>query len=254
MVIQDLICSLFGLGISCGSWPMSKLLIEYLLVPSVLLIVILYFLSDWFLGGSGPKMRGLIAIVFYIVIVYSGLYASFAPLAYGYTLLFIILIGAIALLGRFFKSEHVGMVSNLYKNVKKNVNPEDMEKEVKLRVDDLEDLKHRIRDGYNTRKDLMDKLGEVKDKEKFYVDITGISNQISSLEDKKSQLFQEAERIIVDLPSHKKGKWEKELEDLRNDFRKLDKDLEKQEKDMEKDKDLDKDLRIYRKRKGENKN
>ena len=98
MDIQSLVCSIFKLNdtvMACSAMPLDKLLVEFLLVPSVVLILFLYIATDSFLKGKQIGIKSLLAIVFYIVIVYSGYYGVFALFAMSYVQLF--LIGAFVL-------------------------------------------------------------------------------------------------------------------------------------------------------------
>jgi len=90
MSIQELICALFKLGATCPSWPMDKLLIEYLFVPSVILIICLVMIAEAFLRGVNLKINFLLALTFYIAIVYTGLYATIASFSYSFLILFLI--------------------------------------------------------------------------------------------------------------------------------------------------------------------
>ena len=90
MSIQELICALFKLGASCPSWPMDKLLIEYLFVPSVILIILLAAVANLFMRGWSIKIEFLLCLVFYTIIVYSGWYGVVAPLLYNFAALFLI--------------------------------------------------------------------------------------------------------------------------------------------------------------------
>lgn len=70
---------------------MDKLMIEYLLVPSIITIIIVYLTAGNLMRGIGLKMHALISIMLYIVFVYSGLFGAFAPLMYNFAFLFILL-------------------------------------------------------------------------------------------------------------------------------------------------------------------
>jgi hypothetical protein len=105
--IQEFICTLFklndvvGIG-SCGGLPMEKLLVEYLLVPSVLILIFIWFATNQFLHGLDTKFSSILAIVFYIAIIYSGLYAVIAPIGYNLIIIFLIVSFAVFILSRFF--------------------------------------------------------------------------------------------------------------------------------------------------------
>ena len=90
MSIQELICALFKLGATCPSWPMDKLLIEYLFVPSVILIILLAAVANLFKRDWSIKIEFLLCLVFYTIIVYSGWYGIVAPLLYNFAALFLI--------------------------------------------------------------------------------------------------------------------------------------------------------------------
>lgn len=72
---------------------MDKFLIEYMLVPSVITIIIVYLAANAMLKGMGLKIHAIVAITMYIVLIYSGFYAIFAPLMYSFMLFFVLIIG-----------------------------------------------------------------------------------------------------------------------------------------------------------------
>ncbi|RLJ02269.1 MAG: hypothetical protein DRP10_01855 [Candidatus Aenigmatarchaeota archaeon] len=125
MAIQEILCTLFKLGASCYSMPIDKLLIEYLLVPSVILILFLYFAVGFVLRGFNSKLKGLLSIVMYIVVVYSGLYSVFAPFAYSYLFLMIILLMAGFFVERLVSREWASAgfkgAGKLYKKLKEKI-------------------------------------------------------------------------------------------------------------------------------------
>ena len=84
-----MVCSLFKLGISCSSMPVDKLLIEYLLVPSVVFILFLYISVGILVRDGHKKIKSLLVIVFYILIVYTGMYGMMAVIITNYIILFI---------------------------------------------------------------------------------------------------------------------------------------------------------------------
>lgn len=90
MVIQEIVCSLFKLGASCINMPLDALLVEKLLVPSVVMIIFLYVSVNMFLRGEHPKIKPLLAITFYITIIYSGFYGTFAMFISSFLPLFIV--------------------------------------------------------------------------------------------------------------------------------------------------------------------
>ena len=90
MAIQEIVCSLFQLGASCLNMPLDKLLVEYLLIPSVVMIIFLYVSVNMFLRNEHPKIKPLLAITFYITIIYSGYYGTFAMFISSFLPLFIV--------------------------------------------------------------------------------------------------------------------------------------------------------------------
>ncbi len=90
MAIQDIVCSLFKLGASCSGMPLDELLVEFLLIPSVVMIIFLYVSVNMFLRGEHPKIKPLLAITFYITIIYSGFYGTFAMFISSFLPLFIV--------------------------------------------------------------------------------------------------------------------------------------------------------------------
>lgn len=137
MAVQEIICGLLKLGATCPSMPIDKLLIEYLLVPSVILILFLYFAVGFVLRGFDSTVKGLLAIVMYIVVVYSGLYSVFAPFAYSYLFLMIILLMAGFFVERLINREWASAgykgAGKLYKKLKEKMPSEkDLKKLVAL--------------------------------------------------------------------------------------------------------------------------
>ena len=107
MGIQEIICSLFKLGATCYSWPLDKLLIEYLLVPSVILIVFLFIITKAFLHDINLKVDALLAIVFYIAIVYTGIYGIIASFSFSFLILFLILGFGVFIITRIIRMEWI---------------------------------------------------------------------------------------------------------------------------------------------------
>ncbi|MCK4730012.1 MAG: hypothetical protein KAT28_01715 [Candidatus Aenigmarchaeota archaeon] len=90
MAIQDIVCNLFKLGDTCYDMGMEELLVEFLLIPSVVMIIFLYVSVNMFLRGEHPKIKPLLAITFYITIIYSGFYGTFAMFISSFLPLFIV--------------------------------------------------------------------------------------------------------------------------------------------------------------------
>ena len=91
MAIQEIICALFKLGASCYSIPIDELLIEYLLVPSVILIIFLFMVVKSFLRDINLKIDALLTVVSYIVIVYTGIYGTIASFSFSFLVLFLLI-------------------------------------------------------------------------------------------------------------------------------------------------------------------
>ncbi len=200
MAIKEIICGVLELGATCQSMPVDKLLIEYLLVPSVILIIFLYFAVDFVLRGSGLTTKGLLAIVMYIVVVYSGLYGIFAPFAYSYLYLMIILLMAGFFISRLISRESASAGSKkageLYKKFKKKMPSEkDLKKDLGL----LNNLEKRINE--QTAKA---SKPSIKDDEKNY-----IYSRIDDMERDRETLIQRIEEEYQNL----KSKASKDTED-----------------------------------------
>ncbi len=205
MAIKEIICGVLELGATCQSMPVDKLLIEYLLVPSVILIIFLYFAVDFVLRGSGLTTKGLLAIVMYIVVVYSGLYGIFAPFAYSYLYLMIILLMAGFFISRLISRESASTGSKkageLYKKFKKKIPSE-------------KDLRKLI-SHYTTIENEIERLKKLEslatdDEKKNY------GRSVTEAEGKKEEIRWEIINVASDL-KEKRGlsdKLEKDLEDI----------------------------------------
>ncbi|MGC9310759.1 MAG: hypothetical protein ACP5E4_03490 [Candidatus Aenigmatarchaeota archaeon] len=95
MALQSVICGIFQLGLACNTMALDKLLIEYILVPSVITIIFIYVATNMFTRNLSLKINSVVSIMFYIVFVYSGIYGIIAPVMYNSIELF--LIGALVL-------------------------------------------------------------------------------------------------------------------------------------------------------------
>lgn len=73
------------------SMSMDKLLIEYIFVPSVLILILLYLVTNAFMRGINLGIKGLVYMAFYILVIYSGWYGFLAPMLYNFAALFLIL-------------------------------------------------------------------------------------------------------------------------------------------------------------------
>ncbi len=205
MAIKEIICGVLELGATCQSMPVDKLLIEYLLVPSVILIIFLYFAVDFVLRGSGLTTKGLLAIVMYIVVVYSGLYGIFAPFAYSYLYLMIILLMAGFFISRLISRESASAGSKkageLYKKFKEKMPSE-------------KDLRKLI-SHYTTIENEIERLKKLEslatdDEKKNY------GRSVTEAEGKKEEIRWEIINVASDL-KEKRGlsdKLEKDLEDI----------------------------------------
>jgi len=111
--IQEIICSLFKLGATCYTWPIDKLLVEYLLVPSVILIVFLFIITKAFLHNTNLKIHALLAIVFYIAIVYTGIYGIIASFSFSFLILFLILGFGVFIITRVIRMEWITGVGKM---------------------------------------------------------------------------------------------------------------------------------------------
>jgi len=111
--IQEIICSLFKLGATCYTWPIDKLLVEYLLVPSVILIVFLFIITKAFLHNTNLKIHALLAIVFYIAIVYTGIYGIIASFSFSFLILFLVLGFGVFIITRVIRMEWITGVGKM---------------------------------------------------------------------------------------------------------------------------------------------
>lgn len=151
MTLQSMICELFQFSTSCANIPMDKLLIEYLLVPSVITILMIYMISAYMLRGVeiGGRMKPLISIVLYIVFVYSGLYAIFAPMFYAYVFFMILIVGGLFLFTRVISRQgwsEIGNTARIYRESKTDL--KQIKRAVQIRENErnhFEDMLEKLR-------------------------------------------------------------------------------------------------------------
>ncbi|MCK4428745.1 MAG: hypothetical protein KAU95_00090 [Candidatus Aenigmarchaeota archaeon] len=145
MDIQSLVCSMFQLGATCQTMTQEKLLVEYLLVPSVIMIIFLYIATDSFLKGKQTGIKSLLAIVFYIVVVYSGYYGPFAMFVMSYVQLFLIGMFVIFVITRFISISdllHLGRSARRFGEEKYDTKL--IADRIKVKEDEIKRLKNRL--------------------------------------------------------------------------------------------------------------
>jgi len=88
---EEYIWSFFKIPSYLRSGIMINDIVNFILVPSALLLVFLTLAAEAFLPADmRNRWKALLALVFYLVIITQGFYASFAIFAVNYTILFII--------------------------------------------------------------------------------------------------------------------------------------------------------------------
>ncbi len=196
MAIQEIICGVLKLGATCLSMPVDKLLIEYLLVPSVILIIILYFAVNLFLLGTGVKIKGLLAIVFYIVIIYQGWYGFIAQFIWGFIPLWLLGAIGIFILGKIVKKEWVvggpgkvaETVEDWKKAGKKITSKDDKELKSKIReykgkkseIENIKDHINKLEKGSPKKERREERLYDIEIKQgKLETEIYGIAEDLN---------------------------------------------------------------------------
>ncbi len=107
VLIEEFVWQFFKIPSYLRSGIMINDIVNFILVPSALLIVFLTLAADAFLPkGMKERWKALIALVFYLVIVTQGLYAQFAIFAINYTILFIILAFGFFVITRFIPMKY----------------------------------------------------------------------------------------------------------------------------------------------------
>ncbi len=84
-------------------------IVMLILLPSVVLVIFLWFAVNLFLRGQHKKMSALLALTFYLVIIVKGWYGAFAEFASNFIILFLIFAGILFFVSRFItKKDLVG--------------------------------------------------------------------------------------------------------------------------------------------------
>jgi glucan phosphoethanolaminetransferase (alkaline phosphatase superfamily) len=100
--VEDFIWFFFKIPSHLRSGIMIKDIVDFILVPSALLLIFLTLAAEAFLPESmRKKWKALIALVFYLVIITQGFYVQFAIFAKNYIILFIILAFGLFVITRF---------------------------------------------------------------------------------------------------------------------------------------------------------
>jgi hypothetical protein len=205
MGIQEIICGLLKLGATCQSMPMDQLLIEYLLVPSVILIIILYLAVDLF--TTRKNIKGLLAIVFYIVIIYQGWYAMIAQFVMAFLPLWLLGVIAIFFLGKIVKKSWV--VEGPSKLAKTISDFKDLGKITKGKKEDMEKY-------LENRKKIL-KAEESK-----------LRNDIRKNEDKIKEVLKSKRQASIE----ERLQYQDQINDLTRDIRDIEESLRKVREDI----------------------
>jgi|GEM_PF-5961851 len=106
MSVEQMIWEFFRISPTMLSGVFLNDIVNFILLPSVVLLVFLGMAADMFLHNVGTKWKGLISMVFYLVIIVQGWYGPFAMFAKSYIILFLIAAGTLFFITRFAMPEH----------------------------------------------------------------------------------------------------------------------------------------------------
>lgn len=106
MAVEELIFEFFQIPPASLSGVFVNDLINFILVPSIVLLVFLEFASSLFLRNLEGNFKHLISLAFFLVMVTQGLYGPFAIFAGSYMILFLIFAMALFIVTRFLRPEH----------------------------------------------------------------------------------------------------------------------------------------------------
>jgi len=107
MGVEEIIWAFFKIPDYLRTGVMINDIVNFILVPSALLLVFLTLAAEAFLPkGMKERWKALIALVFYLVIVTQGFYAQFAIFAVNYTILFIFFAFGLFVITRFIPMKY----------------------------------------------------------------------------------------------------------------------------------------------------
>jgi predicted membrane protein len=92
-------------------------LINLILLPTIVLIIFLNAAAHLFLSGYSKKWQGLVAVVFYLVIITQGWYGPIAIMVKNYVILFLIFAGILFFIGRFITPKQVEGIEEIGKGI-----------------------------------------------------------------------------------------------------------------------------------------
>ncbi|MCD6274936.1 MAG: hypothetical protein J7J15_02845 [Candidatus Aenigmarchaeota archaeon] len=198
MAVQEIICTLFKLGATCYSMPIDELLIEYLLVPSVILIIFLYIMTGSFLKGIGLKIHALLAIVFYIVLIYTGIYGMIASFSMSYLSLFLLFGLAYFFFIRLIdwkKMRSISRYAGYFGERKYNLKY--IDEEIALKEEEIKRLKKQKKDLERIKDEYADK-GLAPEGE-FFTAYQGVQAAITQAELEKKRLLERKKELEKSL-------------------------------------------------------
>lgn len=106
MAVEELIFEFFQIPSSALTGVVVNDLINFILVPSIVLLVFLEFASSLFLRNMEGNFKHLVSLAFFLIMVTQGFYGPFAIFAGSYMILFLIFALALFIVTRFLRPEH----------------------------------------------------------------------------------------------------------------------------------------------------
>ena len=188
MAVEDVLCEIL-LKSSCPPVDTQTLLIEYILIPSVLLIIFLTFAAKEFLRGTGLKLDFLLAIIFYIVIIYQGWYGIIANFGMWLIPLFLIIMAGYFFIGRWLLP-HPKTIISTAKDIKgwyeKGKRELSREAQLEAKLDEIRSIVEKLQAKRGERDTL-----PLNDPERRRLGI-----EISTLQDDLAKTINEARKLI----------------------------------------------------------
>ena len=200
-----MVCALFKFSGACPNLPIEKVLIEYLLVPSVISILMVYMITEYMMRDTNIGIKSLVSITVYIVFVYSGIYGIFAPLFYAYVYFMVLIVGGLFLFTRVISRQgwyDLGSAARTYKESKTDL------KQLKRAIEIREKEKGHF-------EDMIDKLRKspgysLEDESVLNMLMHQVSAEIDNLRSLEGQV----ERAGLEAASDKTGKRAQEIKIL----------------------------------------
>ena len=122
-----------------------KDLLNFLILPTIVLLIFLDFAASKFIGEEKKVYRKILIVAFYLIIVTQGFYGPFATFAANYMVIFLILAGALFFVGKIFGGQSASTIGRKIGDLRnKRIEREELRIREKILEDTINDIEREM--------------------------------------------------------------------------------------------------------------